>query len=180
MELNGSLQKASGKGRVMLRGGLHQHSSSHQDLAHLQKLPNTHRGESNAKSHNGKLQVSVSGDMGPTPPGHHHRILSDGMSLITPVVLTERSSSHLRSSAPVPYDQRLSKYVIHGNQVNDVSISSGIFLARSRYPVTRTVPHKLSEYGGSQRERRDDAKPSQLVSSAGELQGERTRKSGLS
>jgi hypothetical protein len=167
LELNGSLQKASGKGRVMLRGGLHQHSSSHQDLAHLQKLPN-------------KLQVSVSGDMGPTPPGHHHRILSDGMSLITPVVLTERSSSHLRSSAPVPYDQRLSKYVIHGNQVNDVSISSGIFLARSRYSVTRTVPHKLSEYGSSQRERRDDAKPSQLVSSAGELQGERTRKSGLS
>jgi len=103
----------------MLRGG--QHSSSHQDLAHVHKLPpNTYRGDSNAKSHNGNLQVSVSGEMGPTPPGHHHRILSDGMSLITPVVLTERSSSHLRASAPVPYDQRLSKYVIHGNLGNDV------------------------------------------------------------
>ena len=165
----------------MLRGGLHQHSSSHQDLTHLHKLPNTHRGDSNAKSHNGKLQVSISGDMGPTPPGHHHRILSDGMSLITPVVLTERSSSHLRSSAPVPYDQRLSKYVIHSSQVNDVSrLTLYLSIARPGHAITRAVPHKFPEHSRAERERRDHAELGQPVRSTGELPRERTREPGLS
>jgi hypothetical protein len=56
------------------------------------KVLNSHR------EHNrSKLSVSVMDSMmGPSPPGHHHRMLTDGISLITPGILTERSNSNLR------------------------------------------------------------------------------------
>lgn len=81
----------------------------------------SHRGESNShhKSGNPKLQVSVIDGMGPTPPGTHHRMLSEGMSLITPGILTDRSSSNFRGGHQQSYNaeqfNRLSKYVIHSN-----------------------------------------------------------------
>ncbi len=36
--------------------------------------------------------------MGPSPPGHahHNKMLTEGMSLITPGILTERSNSNIR------------------------------------------------------------------------------------
>ena len=76
--------------------------------------------------------------MGPTPPGHHHRMLSEGMALITPGVLTERSSSHIRSVQQVPYNMesfnRVNKYVIHSNNQiphgvhNDVTLPMSLKL----------------------------------------------------
>jgi hypothetical protein len=52
------------------------------------------------REHNrSKLSVSVMDSMmGPSPPGHpqHNKMLTDGMALITPGILTERSNSNVR------------------------------------------------------------------------------------